>query len=112
MKRKLGNSIENEIATKLKQQGWSILARSQRIAGVECDLIARDPNKQIWIIEVKYRRHASSWGLDLLKTRQYRRQMRALRALSKQFPNDEVRWALIWRKKSGGVEFVANPCYF
>ncbi|NCN40637.1 hypothetical protein GW916_05245 [bacterium] len=108
----LGQKSENEIAKQLEGLHWSILARSQKIAGIECDIIASDPMGKIWILEVKYRRHASMWGGAIISKTQFQRQLRALQALRRRFPHSEVNWALIWRKKSGGVEFVANPCYF
>ena len=108
----IGKIVEVEIVSLLESRGWFVLGSSVRILGVECDIIATCEANSLWVLEVKYRRHASSWGSELLKKKQFERQMRVLRYLKRKYPGQNVQWALIWRKKSGGVEFVANPCYF
>lgn len=53
-----GRQAEDRAAAWLQADGWTILARNQRVAGVEVDLIAaRD--RRVRFVEVKARRHGT-----------------------------------------------------
>lgn len=51
--KKLGDSCEEKVRRFLIEEGWRILAVQKKVAGVEVDLIVRDPQGQCALVEVK-----------------------------------------------------------
>ncbi len=62
-RRQLGRAGEDEVARRLERDGWSIVARNARPAGVrgELDLVALDGDALVFV-EVKARRAGSALG--------------------------------------------------
>jgi putative endonuclease len=54
-RRLLGSDGEDRVAAHLERAGWQLLARNWRCRRGEIDLIARDPDGVVAVIEVKSR---------------------------------------------------------
>jgi Holliday junction resolvase-like predicted endonuclease len=110
--RRKGHEMEGHARLWLEGKGWKVQGSNQRIAGVEIDLVARNPQGDPYFIEVKYRRGAFFYQHSLLTQAQWKRQLKALRASRCFFFGKEAKWALLLIKDRGVIEFIENPCYF
>lgn len=82
-----GRAGEEIAAAALERSGWSILVRNHRLAGLEIDLLARDPSWRLVAVEVRRRPSVgAATPLQLLGARKVaalRRQREALPALER-----------------------------
>jgi putative endonuclease len=81
----LGRAAEDLAALWVELEGWVILGRNLRVAGVEVDLVARAGDLLV-LVEVKLRRSGIVPASRALGVEQWRRQRRAARALLARSP--------------------------
>lgn len=77
-RQRTGQAAERHVAAALEQCGWQVLARNLRTPVAEVDLVLRDPEDQVVLIEVKAR-GPGDWlsGEDHLGAAQRKRLLRA-----------------------------------
>lgn len=74
----IGSSYERAAATYLEDQGFIIVEQNWRTRWCEVDLVARDQEGVIHIIEVRYRKSADSGdGLESISQRKQRQLIHA-----------------------------------
>ncbi len=69
----VGSYLEAQTTKKLRQEGFSIVARNRKICGVEIDIIARKNNsgeEHYYFIECKYRHEDTAFPLVSRKQRE------------------------------------------
>ena len=81
----LGRAAEELAARFLVLEGYAILGRNRRFAGVEVDVVARQGDLLV-LVEVKLRRNDLVPAVRALGFRQWNRQRRAARALLGRVP--------------------------
>ena len=75
---RIGAAAESAAADRLRQDGWTILARNLRVGGHELDLLARDPLDALVVVEVRARSGpAFGSGLESVDARKVARLYRA-----------------------------------
>jgi Holliday junction resolvase-like predicted endonuclease len=89
-----GITAETIVHAECRDKGYSILAKNLKIFGVECDLIVKVKNGEIWLIEVKTLAH-----LDYFERRvtgnQKKRIRQTLSYLMSRYPKSTVRGHLV-----------------
>lgn len=69
----IGSSYERAAATYLEEQGFSVIEQNWRTKWCEVDLVARDQDGVIHIVEVRYRKTADSGdGIESISERKQR----------------------------------------
>jgi putative endonuclease len=94
-----GRAAEEMAARFLELEGYVVLARNLRCAGVEVDLVARRGDLLV-LAEVKLRRHGLVPAARALGMRQWLRQRRAAQSLLVRWP-----WAATVRLDLVGVDW-------
>jgi len=90
----IGNQTELCIQEFCKNHGIKILAQNYKLRGVECDLIVKSPNEEIWLIEVKTLNH-DSYLERRVSPAQRERIRKALSNLILMYPKHTVRAHLV-----------------
>lgn len=101
-RREAGRVAEQLAARFLELEGYAVVARNLRCAGVEVDLVARRGDLLV-LAEVKLRRHGMVPAARALGMRQWLRQRRAAQALLARWS-----WAASVRLDLVGVDWGAG----
>lgn len=100
----IGDQTEHWIHEYCKNHGLHILARNYKLRGIECDLIIKSPNQEIWLLEVKTLKY-NCYLERRVSPSQIQRIRAALGYLILMYPNHTVRAHLVTVSKDQTIQW-------